>query len=84
MIKSYKVGSILLMVVVSMLPHAEIGGNDHREDAPQFIFLFRMSSRDATRDSDSSISDSSHDDMLEDEQLNTLAETKRTREQGKS
>ena len=25
------------MVVVSMLPHAEIGGNDHREDAPQFI-----------------------------------------------
>ena len=32
-----KVGSILLMVVVSMLPHAEIGGNDHREDAPQFI-----------------------------------------------
>ena len=43
-----------------------------------------MSSRDATRDSDSSISDSSHDDMLEDEQLNTLAETKpRTREQGK-
>ena len=25
------------MVVVSMLPHAEIGGNDHRKDAPQFI-----------------------------------------------
>ena len=25
------------MVVVSMLPHAEIGGNNHREDAPQFI-----------------------------------------------
>ena len=25
------------MVVVSMLPHAEIGGNDHREDAPQFM-----------------------------------------------
>ena len=24
------------MVVISMLPHAEIGGNDHREDAPQF------------------------------------------------
>lgn len=50
---------------------------------------FRMSSRDPTRDSDGSISDSSHDDMLEDEQLhptiaNTLAETKRTREQGKS
>lgn len=44
-----------------------------------------MSSRDPTRDSsDGSISDSSHDDMLEDEQLNTLAETKRTREQGKS
>ena len=34
-----KVGSILLMVVVSMLPHAEIGGNDHREDAPQFNFF---------------------------------------------
>ena len=27
------------MVVVSMLPHAEIGGNDHREDAPQFTLL---------------------------------------------
>ena len=26
------------MVVVSMLPHAEIGGNDHREDAPQFTY----------------------------------------------
>ena len=26
------------MVVVSMLPHAEIGGNDHREEAPYFIF----------------------------------------------
>ena len=25
------------MVVVSMLPHAEIGGNDHREEAPYFI-----------------------------------------------
>ena len=31
------VGSIFLMVVVSMLPHVEIGGNDHREDAPQFM-----------------------------------------------
>ena len=34
-----KVESILLMVVVAMLPHAEIGGNDHREDAPQFTSL---------------------------------------------
>ena len=33
----HKVERIFLMVVVSMLPHAEIGGNDHREDAPQFI-----------------------------------------------
>ena len=29
------------MVVVSMLPHAEIGGNDHREDAPQFSFCIK-------------------------------------------
>ena len=35
-IQNSKVGSILLMVVVSMLPHAEIGGNDHREEAPYF------------------------------------------------
>ena len=28
------------MVVVSMLPHAEIGWNDHREDAPQFSIIF--------------------------------------------
>ena len=25
------------MVVVSILPHAEFGSNDHREDAPHFI-----------------------------------------------
>ena len=28
------------MVVVSILPHAEIGPNDHREDAPHFRTLF--------------------------------------------
>ena len=32
-----KVGCVFLMVVVSMLPHAEIGRNDHREGAPHFI-----------------------------------------------
>ena len=26
------------MVVVSILPHAEFGSNDHREEAPHFIF----------------------------------------------
>ena len=30
------------MVAVSMLPHAEFGGNDHREDAPYFIKLLKM------------------------------------------
>ena len=32
-----KVGCVFLMVVVSMLPHPEIGRNDHRESAPHFI-----------------------------------------------
>ena len=31
-----KVGCVFLMVVVSMLPHAEIGRNDHPEGAPHF------------------------------------------------
>ena len=26
------------MVVVSVVPHAEFGPNDHREDAPHFLF----------------------------------------------
>ena len=34
-----KVGCVFLMVVVSMLPHARIGPNDHRENAPYFIFI---------------------------------------------
>ena len=33
----YKVGYVFLMVGVSMLPHAEFGRNDHREDALHFI-----------------------------------------------
>ena len=33
---NYKVGYVFLVVIVSMLPHAEIGRNDHREGAPHF------------------------------------------------
>ena len=35
----FKVGCVFLVIIVSMLPHAEIGRNasDHREDAPHFI-----------------------------------------------
>ena len=33
----YKVGCVFPMVIVSILPHAEFGPNDHREDAPHFI-----------------------------------------------
>ena len=33
---SAKVGCVFPMVVVSILPHAEFGPNDHREDAPHF------------------------------------------------
>ena len=33
-VKKYKVGCVFLMVVVSMLLHAEIGRNDHRVGAP--------------------------------------------------
>jgi len=32
-----KVGCVFPMFVVSILPHAEFGSNDHREDAPHFI-----------------------------------------------
>ena len=28
-----------MVVVVAILPHAEFGPNDHREDAPHFIIL---------------------------------------------
>ena len=35
-----KVGCIFLIVGVSMLPHAEIGRNDHYEGAPHFINSF--------------------------------------------
>ena len=34
-----KLGCILPMVVVMVLPHAEIGPNDHREDASHFIII---------------------------------------------
>jgi len=33
-----KLGCVVRMVVDSILPHAEIGPNDHRKDAPSFIF----------------------------------------------
>ena len=32
----YKLGCVVRMVVVSMLPHAECGPNDRRKDAPPF------------------------------------------------
>ena len=35
----YKVGCFSPMVVISILPQAEFGRNDHREDAPDFIFI---------------------------------------------
>ena len=35
---SYKVGRVFPMVV-SLLPHAEFGPNDHRENAPRFKFV---------------------------------------------
>ena len=34
-----KVGCIYPMVVVSILPHAEFGPNEHQEEAHHFIFL---------------------------------------------
>ena len=33
-----KVGCAFLMVAVTMLPHAECGRNDYREDAPHFTY----------------------------------------------
>ena len=34
-----KVGCILVMVVVSILPHVEFGPNDNRETAPHFTSI---------------------------------------------
>ena len=34
--KSNKVGCVFSMVVNSILPHAEFGRNDHREDVPHY------------------------------------------------
>ena len=34
---NYKVGWVFLVVIVSMLPHAKIGRNDHEKGAPQFM-----------------------------------------------
>ena len=34
--KNCKVGRVFQMVIVSILPKAELGRNDHREDAPDF------------------------------------------------
>ena len=31
-----EVGCVVVVVIVSILPHAEIGPNDHRQDAPHF------------------------------------------------
>ena len=36
LLQDIKVGCVFPMVVVSILPHAEFGQNDHREDAPHF------------------------------------------------
>ena len=35
-LKGSKVGCVFPLVVVSILPHADFGRNDHREDAPHF------------------------------------------------
>jgi len=34
------------MVVGSIVPHAEYGSNDHREEAPHFIFFNRKEERE--------------------------------------
>ena len=36
---SSKVGSVFPIVVVSILPHADFGPNNHREDAPYFTLV---------------------------------------------
>ena len=37
-----KVGYVFSMVIVSMLPRAEFGPNDHQEDAPHFTFFIQL------------------------------------------
>ena len=37
-LEGYNVGCVGPMVIASILPHEEIGPNDHREDASHFIF----------------------------------------------
>ena len=37
--KGYKLGCVVRMVVDSLLSHPENGPNDHRKDAPQFIWI---------------------------------------------
>ena len=44
-----KVGRVFLMVVVSMLLHAEIGRNGHRENAPHFIRLIEHQFENLTK-----------------------------------
>ena len=37
--KTYKAGPFVPMVVIYIVPHAEFGRNDHREDTPHFTSL---------------------------------------------
>ena len=39
-VSTTKVGCVYAMVIVSILPHAEFGPNDHREDAFHFILCY--------------------------------------------
>ena len=41
LIRKNKELCVFLMVIVSILPHAEFGPNGHEEDAPHFIFCFQ-------------------------------------------
>ena len=41
----YELERFFPMVVVSILPHAEFGPNDHREDAPHFTYVQKPISR---------------------------------------
>ena len=44
-----KVGCVFPMVVIPILPQAEFGPNDHREDAPHFILrCLKMRLRNST------------------------------------
>ena len=44
MLMDSKVGCVFPMIVVSLLPHADYGRNDHREDAFHFINEIRQKS----------------------------------------